>query len=108
SFICSNNADTADIYTVSLHDALPIFKIPNTSKRVDFIVAGNDGNHDHVVIVELKQWSEVERITTKDALVNTYIGGAKRPVAHPRSEEHTSELQSRENLVCRLLLETKK
>src|SRR5690606_11850267 len=84
------------------------FKIPNTSKRVDFIVAGNDGNHDHVVIVELKQWSEVERITTKDALVNTYIGGAKRPVAHPRSEEHTSELQSRENLVCRLLLETKK
>src|SRR5690606_40356023 len=31
-----------------------------------------------------------------------------QPRAHPRSEEHTSELQSRENLVCRLLLEKKK
>ncbi|MFB5195279.1 DNA/RNA helicase domain-containing protein [Neobacillus sp. KR4-4] len=59
------------------------FKIPNTSKRVDFIVAGNDGRQDHVVIVELKQWTEVEKITTKDALVNTYLGGAKRAVAHP-------------------------
>lgn len=59
------------------------FKIPNTSKRVDFIVAGNDGKQDHVVIVELKQWSEVEKITSKDALVNTYLGGAKRAVTHP-------------------------
>src|SRR5215475_15109655 len=32
----------------------------------------------------------------------------RRPCAHRRSEEHTSELQSRENLVCRLLLEKKK
>src|SRR5690606_40160137 len=32
----------------------------------------------------------------------------RRPGAVPRSEEHTSELQSRENLVCRLLLEKKK
>src|SRR5947209_16997727 len=34
--------------------------------------------------------------------------GARRPHAHPRSEEHTSELQSRQYLVCRLLLEKKK
>ncbi|MGV3466175.1 MAG: hypothetical protein ACO1OT_12885 [Heyndrickxia sp.] len=40
------------------------FKIPNTSKRVDFIVAGNDGNKNPVVIVELKQWTEVEKITS--------------------------------------------
>src|SRR3712207_7027126 len=33
---------------------------------------------------------------------------AQRPAAHPRSEEHTSELQSRQYLVCRLLLEKKK
>ncbi|WP_458413339.1 DNA/RNA helicase domain-containing protein [Schinkia sp. CFF1] len=59
------------------------FKIPNTSKRVDFIVAGNDGKRDHVVIVELKQWSEVEKISGKDALVHTYLGGAKRAVTHP-------------------------
>ncbi|MCM3719545.1 DUF2075 domain-containing protein [Fictibacillus phosphorivorans] len=59
------------------------FKIPNTSKRVDFLVAGHDGVQDHVVIVELKQWSEVEKVTTKDALVSTYIGGRSRNVTHP-------------------------
>src|SRR5207302_7827617 len=36
------------------------------------------------------------------------FGLASRACRHPRSEEHTSELQSRENLVCRLLLEKKK
>ncbi|MDO6447886.1 DUF2075 domain-containing protein [Oceanobacillus profundus] len=59
------------------------FKIPNTSKRVDFLVAGNDGNQDHVVIVELKQWSEIEIIESKDAVVSTFIGGGKRTVTHP-------------------------
>lgn len=59
------------------------FNIPNTSKRVDFIVAGNNGKQDHVVIVELKQWSEVEKIETKDAVVNTYLGGGIRTTPHP-------------------------
>ncbi len=59
------------------------FKIPNTSKRVDFLVAGHDGSQDHVVIVELKQWTEAEKVTTRDALVSTYLGGGKRTVTHP-------------------------
>lgn len=59
------------------------FKIPNTSKRVDFLVAGHDGYQDHVVIVELKQWSEAEKVTTKDALVSTFLGGGLRTVTHP-------------------------
>lgn len=59
------------------------FNIPNTSKRVDFIVAGNNGKQDHVVIVELKQWSEVEKIETKDAIVSTYLGGGIRTTPHP-------------------------
>ncbi|SFD42054.1 hypothetical protein SAMN05216238_101260 [Lentibacillus persicus] len=59
------------------------FKIPNTSKRVDFLVAGNDGEQDHVVIVELKQWSEVEKVESKDALVSTFLGGGIRSVTHP-------------------------
>ena len=59
------------------------FKIPNTSKRVDFLVAGHDGTQDQVVIVELKQWSEVEKVTSKDAIVSTYLGGSKRSVTHP-------------------------
>ncbi|MDZ5710641.1 DUF2075 domain-containing protein [Jeotgalibacillus haloalkalitolerans] len=59
------------------------FKIPNTSKRVDFLIAGHDGKQDHVVVVELKQWSEIEKVTGKDALVSTYLGGGKRTVTHP-------------------------
>lgn len=59
------------------------FKIPNTSKRVDFLVAGNNGNQDHVVIVELKQWSEVEKIESKDAVVGTFLGGGIRSTTHP-------------------------
>lgn len=59
------------------------FNIPNTSKRVDFIVAGNDGNQDHVVIVELKQWETVEKVTSRDALVKTYLGGGVRETTHP-------------------------
>src|SRR5690606_40713175 len=39
---------------------------------------------------------------------SAYVHNESRYCVHPRSEEHTSELQSRENLVCRLLLEKKK
>lgn len=60
------------------------FKIPNTGKRVDFIIAGNDGVADHAVIVELKQWESVEKNDRLDAvIVETYLGGAKRPTTHP-------------------------
>lgn len=60
------------------------FKIPNTGKRVDFIIAGNDGTDDHAVIVELKQWETVEKNDRLDAVVvETYIGGSKRPTTHP-------------------------
>src|SRR5215208_8213307 len=68
-FFFFNDTATTEIYTLSLHDALPI------------------SAPDHVV----------ER-----------GGGAGRRVGHARrSEEHTSELQSRGHLVCRLLLEKK-
>lgn len=59
------------------------FNIPNTSKRVDFLIAGNDGNQDHVVIVELKQWEQVEKVATRDAIVRTYLGKANRETTHP-------------------------
>lgn len=59
------------------------FKIPNTFKRVDFIIAGNDGSEDHVVIGELKQWSEVQKVERKEAIVKTALGGGLREVAHP-------------------------
>lgn len=59
------------------------FNIPNTSKRVDFLIAGNDGVQDHVVIVELKQWESVEKIATRDGIVKTFIGKGIREITHP-------------------------
>src|SRR5690606_39742663 len=50
-----------------------------------------------------------ESIEDPDAkIVRGYAAGVMTATIAPRSEEHTSELQSRENLVCRLLLEKKK
>ena len=59
------------------------FKIPHTSKRVDFLISGHDGEKDTVVIVELKQWSKVEKVEGKEAIVKTAINRGIREVAHP-------------------------
>ena len=58
--------------------------VPNTQKRVDFIITGLDHqNKEHVVIVELKQWGEAFKVTDKDNIVSTYLGGGIREVTHP-------------------------
>ena len=58
-------------------------QIPQTSKRIDFIVAGQDAAEvDRAVIVELKQWETAER-TPMDGIVRTFLGGAERDVPHP-------------------------
>src|SRR2546430_9076199 len=73
SFFFFNDTATTEIYTLSLHDALPIF-----GERLRVTQGIDDG-----VLVEFVRCTD-------------------------RSEEHTSELQSQSNLVCRLLLEKKK
>src|SRR5258708_9481213 len=82
-FFFFNDTATTEIYTLSLHDALPICEFMKIEKI------------KHIVI-NLKK--EKER---KKARQLKKILGA-------RSEEHTSELQSPDHLVCRLLLEKKK
>lgn len=60
------------------------YNIPQTSKRVDFIISGYDTvDSPNVVIVELKQWDSVEAVEGQDALVETYTGNAVRKVVHP-------------------------
>ena len=60
------------------------FKIPNTSKRVDFIITGKDGQlKNTAIIVELKQWTEADMVEGKDGIVQTFTGHAIREVAHP-------------------------
>lgn len=60
------------------------YMIPSTSKRIDFIVSGYDSeDRANVVIVELKQWEAANCVDGKYDLVETYVGGANREVAHP-------------------------
>src|SRR6266511_1472750 len=74
-FFFFNDTATTEIYTLSLHDALPILIASSIAKA--------------------------------DSSGSVQIASARRS-KRSRSEEHTSELQSRKNLVCRLLLEKKK
>src|SRR3712207_9172825 len=85
-FFFFNDTATTEIYTLSLHDALPIYD-PWLDERLPIVGALN----------------EVAQHRGSDFEVRDH------PVLHwTRSEEHTSELQSRQYLVCRLLLEKKK
>lgn len=65
------------------------YQIPLTSKRVDFLISGYDEkDKEHVVIVELKQWSECG-VTSRDDVVTTYVGGANRAVTHPSYQAYS-------------------
>ena len=58
-------------------------QLPMSSKRIDFILSGyNADGEPHVVIIELKQWSEVS-MTAQDGLVQTFLGGGIRTTSHP-------------------------
>ena len=60
------------------------YNIPQTSKRVDFLISGYDEkDQSNVVIIELKQWDKLYAVPGKDALVETYTGNAVRQVVHP-------------------------
>ena len=60
------------------------YNIPQTSKRVDFLISGYDRSEKaNVVIIELKQWDKITAIEGKDGLVETYTGNAVRQVVHP-------------------------
>src|SRR2546428_8100521 len=78
-FFFFNDTATTEIYTLSLHDALPIFPVAPVTGRA---------NIEAMIRAVIASWSETRW--------------------EIRSEEHTSELQSRSDLVCRLLLEKKK
>lgn len=58
-------------------------QIPQTSKRIDFILTGKDENNkENVVIVELKQWKSAEK-TEKDGIVKTALGRGLHETSHP-------------------------
>src|SRR5699024_12483768 len=94
-----------NIYTLSLHDALPIYFVESSSYEINN--RGTDGlemfgikkysHEDNLNHVHWKLTSKFDELIVKE-LTET---------VNDRSEEHTSELQSRFDLVCRLLLAKK-
>src|SRR5438270_7455729 len=95
-FFVFNHTSTTEIYTLSLHDALPISILRLQHARWEFV--GGLG-------AARRRAAQVA-----DRALAAAGGWHRRCGAphHSRSEEHTSELQSQSNLVCRLLLEKKK
>src|SRR2546430_9807 len=87
-FFFFNDTATTEIYTLSLHDALPIF----VEEPVSSVISEGDVPEDNVA-GKVCGCNRIRRVTR---------------LLLDRSEEHTSELQSQSNLVCRLLLEKKK
>src|SRR5690349_22869646 len=93
SFFFFNTTATTEIYTLSLHDALPIYRVrARRQPRGRLRNPVHRGHREHAL-----------RDSQPGAVPATDTAGDDR-----RSEEHTSELQSGRDLVCRLLLEKKK
>lgn len=71
------------------------YHIPQTAKRVDFIISGSDGSRENVIIIELKQWSEAS-ITDQDGIVETRFRGGVTSTSHPsyQAYSYSSLLQS--------------
>src|SRR3712207_7087158 len=92
-----NDTATTEIYTLSLHDALPIsaprLRAPPRADRARDALAPSDALRSATWRSRRGSWTWTACSCTRSAR---------------RSEEHTSELQSRQYLVCRLLLEKKK
>src|SRR5690606_40681823 len=99
---------TSLIYTLSLHDALPIFaRYPEVEEITHVHHAGNSsGIVDGASAVLVGNLETGKAMGLKPRARIRAMGSiGSEPCIMLRSEEHTSELQSRENLVCRLLLE---
>src|SRR3712207_7354110 len=118
SFFFFNDTATTEIYTLSLHDALPIFCRGHCDVRGLVIIV--------CLLSRQASWTQGFRARLEQShntpfpvspglrfaavfwLVNFSDFQTFQQSLSKRSEEHTSELQSRQYLVCRLLLEKKK
>src|SRR5690242_21372414 len=99
SFVYYHDRGTVEFYTLSLHDALPISIVVLKDAQGTAVLPIWVGIYEaNAIALEIEK-VQTPRPMTHDLLRNVFLG--------LRSEEHTSELQSHVNLVCRLLLEKK-
>lgn len=60
------------------------YRIPNSNKRADFIVSGEDQmGRESAVVIELKQWQKMEKVESKEAIVKTNLHGRNVETIHP-------------------------
>src|SRR3712207_9450714 len=102
-FFFFNDTATTEIYTLSLHDALPI----SVAEVISFYIFADHGEAYDLREIALTDSFLLQSLLTLFAGA-LLLGGMVGLYLRQRSEEHTSELQSRQYLVCRLLLEKKK
>src|SRR5690606_41277752 len=104
--LSSSYTATTELYTLSLHDALPI----SDEKLFARLADGRTYSYGDVERVSARFANLVRNLGAKpgDRVAVQVEKSIEALMLYLRSEEHTSELQSRENLVCRLLLEKKK
>src|SRR2546430_6939766 len=105
-FFFLNDPAPPDISPLPLPAALPFFLDPPAEVAVYELTAS--GRELEPVLLELGRWGSQQPMTSAGELSVSALLIALETVFDPRSEEHTSELQSQSNLVCRLLLEKKK
>src|SRR5690606_41646226 len=102
----SHESATRDTSTPSLHDALPISSHPEITRELVTLFELRFDPEERPAEGEVEACIErIHRLLDDVASLND--DQLLRRYMELRSEEHTSELQSRENLVCRLLLEKK-
>src|SRR3712207_7097676 len=99
-FFFFNDTATTEIYTLSLHDALPIWPVVHVHGEL-----GRELGELALPVADERRRARDEHAAGIESLGQAL---ATHVHEHRRSEEHTSELQSRQYLVCRLLLEKKK
>src|SRR5206468_11846930 len=102
SFSILTTTPPTEIYTLSLHDALPILHLRERGAMRAAAVTGE------LSVDEVIDAVRAQPEMAGAALVSEVSARERFTFASERSEEHTSELQSRSDLVCRLLLEKKK
>src|SRR6185503_17097517 len=84
------------------------YQIPQTGKRIDFIVSGKNDSSSVAVLIELKQWEQAW-VSSKDGVVTTILNGGKQEVSHPSYQawsyaallEDFNETVQQENIVLK-------
>lgn len=97
-----------EMYKVLNHSTVPNdsrigieYKIPITTRRVDFMISGSDGTKDHIVIVELKQWDKIDKSDTPNVVMlgnREYTHPSWQAYSYAATISHFNEAVEKEDI----------